>query len=162
MLQCCFTSSYDAIASYVILQSRACLSSNIQLVVSYAWANMSPAVWLHNRCWMTLGCRSLPGLRTPPLEVPRKLNLRSTSIVVKMNDLRYVHVPVGRDSSLRGDVLVRQGRMCPSTGSRPVACLCCTLKPVLFFFSFVGCGGCFHKAGVKWYLGVVPVVVWGF
>lgn len=38
---------------------------------------------------MILGFPSLPGLRTPPSLVPRKPSMKNTSIVVKMNALRY-------------------------------------------------------------------------
>lgn len=41
---------------------------------------------------MIPGFPSLPGLRTPPLLVPRKLNMKNISIVVKMNALRYKHL----------------------------------------------------------------------
>ena len=38
---------------------------------------------------MIPGFPSPPGLRTPPLLVPRKLSMKNISIVVKMNVLRY-------------------------------------------------------------------------
>lgn len=47
---------------------------------------------------MIRGFPSLPGLRTPPLLVPRKPSMKNISIVVKMNALRYkllYHLEVG-------------------------------------------------------------------
>lgn len=38
---------------------------------------------------MIPGFPSLPGLRTPPLLVPRKLSMKNISIVAKMSALRY-------------------------------------------------------------------------
>lgn len=41
------------------------------------------------RCWMTPGCHSLPGQRTPPLSAQRKLRMRSSCTAVRTKDLRY-------------------------------------------------------------------------
>lgn len=57
---------------------------------------------------MIPGFPSPPGLRTPPLLVPRKLSMKNISIVVKMNVLRYnslYHLKFGEMRDSEEDIL---------------------------------------------------------